>query len=70
MKVSARNLLKGSVVKIEKGAVNSVVYLKTDRGEEIVSVITNHSVDRLGLTPGKPAYAMVKASSVMVVVDD
>jgi molybdopterin-binding protein len=34
-----------------------------------VSVITNHSVG-LGLTPGKPAYAMVKASSVMVVVDD
>lgn len=70
MKVSARNLLKGSVVRIEKGAVNSVVHLETDRGEEIVSVITNQSVERLGLAPGKPAYAMIKASSVMVVVDD
>jgi molybdopterin-binding protein len=70
MKVSARNLLKASVTKIEKGAVNSVVHLKTDLGEEIVSVITNSSVDRLGLKPGKSAYAMIKASNVMVAVDD
>jgi molybdopterin-binding protein len=70
MKTSARNLLKGKVTEIEKGAVNSVVYLKTDLGEEIVSVITNRSVDRLGLAPGKAAYAMIKASNVMMVVDD
>jgi len=49
--------------------VNSVVYLKTDKGEEIVSVITNNSVDRLDLAPGKPACAMIKASSVMMVID-
>jgi molybdate transport system regulatory protein len=70
MKTSARNLLKGKVTEIERGAVNSVVYLKTDLGEEIVSVITNRSVDRLELAPGKPAYAMIKASNVMMVVDD
>lgn len=70
MKTSARNLLKGTVTEVERGAVNSVVYLKTDLGEEIVSVITNNSVNRLGLEPGREAYAMIKASNVMVVVDD
>lgn len=70
MKLSARNLIKGKVTKIEEGAVNSVVTLETAGGEELVSVITISSVKRLGLEVGKEAYAMIKASNVMIAVDD
>lgn len=69
MKTSARNMIKGKVKEIKKGAVNSIVILELSGGDEIVSVITNESVERLGLAPGKPAYAMIKASNVMVAVD-
>ena len=70
MKLSARNLIKGKVTKIEKGAVNSVVTLEIAGGEKLVSVITISSVERLGLEVGKEAYAMIKASNVMIAVDD
>jgi molybdopterin-binding protein len=69
MKLSARNLIKGKVKKIEEGAVNSVVTLEIPGGTELVSVITISSVKRLGLEVGKEAYAMVKASNVMIAVD-
>jgi len=69
MKVSARNLLKCKVVKIEPGAVNSVVTLKLSDGQEIVSVITCSSVERLGLKEGGEAMAMIKASNVMIAVE-
>jgi len=69
MKISARNMLKGKVKEVKKGAVNSVVILELAGGEEVVSVITNDSVDRLGLAAGKSAYAVIKASNVMVAVD-
>jgi len=69
MKMSARNMLKGKVKAVQKGAVNSVVILELAGGEEVVSVITNDSVDRLGLAAGKSAYAVIKASNVMVAVD-
>lgn len=68
MKVSARNLLKCKVVKVEPGAVNSVVTLQLPDGQEIVSVITCSSVERLGLKEGSEAFAMIKASSVMIAV--
>ena len=70
MKLSARNLIKGRVTKIEEGAVNAVVTLEIAGGEELVSVITLSSVKRLGLEVGKQAYAMIKASNVMIAVDD
>jgi molybdopterin-binding protein len=70
MKLSARNLIKGKVTKIEEGAVNSVVTLEIPGGAELVSVITISSVERLGLAVGKEAYAMIKASNVMIAVDD
>jgi molybdopterin-binding protein len=70
MKLSARNVLKGKVVQILKGAVNSEVILELSGGIRIVSVITNTSVDSLGLKEGKQAYAVIKASNVMVAVDD
>jgi len=69
MQLSARNVLKGKVKKIVRGAVNSEVVIDLDSGTEIVSIITNSSVDSLKLAEGKPAYAVIKASNVMVAVD-
>jgi molybdopterin-binding protein len=69
MKLSARNVIKGKVVKVVKGAVNSEVLLELPGGTQIVSIITNSSVENLGLVEGKDAYAVVKASNVMVAVD-
>jgi len=69
MKLSARNILKGEVVSVVKGAVNSEVIIQLPGGDQIVSVITNNSVENLGLKKGKPAYAVIKASNVMIAVD-
>ena len=70
MKLSARNLLKGKVIKVVKGAVNSEVTLELPGGEQLVSIITNASVKSLGLKKGKLAYAVIKASNIMVAVDE
>jgi molybdopterin-binding protein len=69
MRISARNILKGTVKKIIPGAVNSEVIILTAGGEEIVSVITKESVEGLELREGKEVYAVIKASNVMVAVD-
>jgi molybdopterin-binding protein len=69
MKISARNVLKGKITKIIPGAVNSEVIIKTEHGEEIVSVITKESVEGLNLKEGKEVYAVIKASNVMVAID-
>jgi len=69
MKLSARNQLKGTVIAIEKGTVNSTVRIDVGNGAVITSMITNAAVADLGLTEGATAYAVVKASDVMVAVD-
>jgi molybdopterin-binding protein len=69
MKISARNTLKGEIIKVTTGAVNSEVVIKLKGGSEIVSIITNESVEKLELKPGKDAYAIIKASNVMIGVD-
>jgi molybdopterin-binding protein len=69
MKLSARNVLNGQVVKIVKGAVNSEVTLELPGGIQIVSIITNQSVKSLGLKKNVNAYAVIKASNVMIAVD-
>jgi molybdopterin-binding protein len=69
MKLSARNILKGVVKKVTHGAVNSEIIIELPGGIEVVSIITKSSAENLGLVPGKEAYAVVKASSVMVAVD-
>ena len=70
MKISARNQLKGEVVSIQEGAVNAIVGIKIKSGDIISATISMNSVRDLGLTTGKEAYAIVKATSVMVGVDD
>ncbi len=69
MKLSARNILKGKITKIVIGAVNSEVTIELPGGSQLVSIITNSSVDSLGLKEGKEAYAVIKASNIMVGVD-
>ena len=69
MKLSARNVLKGKVVKVVKGAVNSEVTLELPGNVQIVSIITNESVKNLKLKKNAEAYAVVKASNVMIAVD-
>jgi molybdopterin-binding protein len=69
MKLSARNVLKGKVVKVVRGAVNAEVILELPGKIQVVSIITNDSVKSLGLKKGSEAYAVIKASSVMIAVD-
>jgi molybdopterin-binding protein len=69
MKLSARNVLKGTVKHVVPGAVNSEVTLALPGGQEIVSVITRASAENLGLVKGKEVYAVIKASNVMIAVD-
>ncbi|EKD88947.1 MAG: TOBE protein [uncultured bacterium] len=69
MRISARNVIKGTIKEIISGAVNSEIVVQTSGGETIVSVITKESVESLGLKAGKEVYAVVKASNVMIAVD-
>ena len=68
MKMSARNVLKGKIVSVTKGATTA--HVKIDIGGAVMtSSITNAAVDELKLAPGKDAYAVVKASDVMIGID-
>lgn len=69
MRISARNQLKGKIKKITPGAVNAEVILELADGTEVVSIITKESVESLGLQVGKDAYAVIKASNVMIATD-
>lgn len=69
MKLSARNQLKGKITKIDKGAVNGIVVIDIGGGNQISSTISMASIQELGLEVGKEAYAVIKATSVMVGVD-
>jgi molybdopterin-binding protein len=68
MKLSARNQLKGKIVEVKKGTTTAHVRIDIG-GQTITAAITNDSVDELKLEKGKTAYAIIKASSVMVGTD-
>ncbi len=70
MKLSARNQFKGTVVGIQEGAVNGIVKIDIGGGNVMSATISMNAIRELGLEPGKEAYAVVKATSVMVGVDD
>lgn len=69
MRISARNQLKGTITAIEKGATTAHVRIDVGNGSIVTSSITNEAVDELGLEVGASAYAVIKASDVMVAVD-
>ena len=68
VKISARNRLKGRVVEVRKGQTTAHVRLDV-YGIIITAAITNEAVDELGLREGQDAYAVVKASDVMIALD-
>lgn len=69
MRISARNRLKGKVVEVTKGATTAHVRVDIGGGVVVTASITNEAVDELALAVGADAYAVVKASDVMVAVD-
>ncbi|MGA2525531.1 MAG: molybdopterin-binding protein [Smithellaceae bacterium] len=69
MKISARNILKGKIIKVTSGAVNTEILLELPGGEQLVSIISKESATKLDLKAGRAAYAVIKASTVMIAVD-
>ncbi len=70
MKTSARNQLYGTVSEVKRGSVNDEISLSLPGGQTIVAVVTHESTETLGLVAGAPAFALVKASWVMLMVED
>jgi molybdopterin-binding protein len=68
MKLSARNMLRGTIVEVHKGQTTAHVVLEIG-SSRVTSSITNEAVDDLKLRKGQAAYAVIKASDVMVAID-
>lgn len=66
MRISARNVLRGKVLEVKKGQTTAHVRLELSSGEVLTAAITNEAVDELGLKAGEQAYAVIKASDVMI----
>jgi molybdopterin-binding protein len=69
MKLSARNMLKGRVTGVVRGATTAHVKIDIGGGAVVTAAITNEAVDELRLAPGDTAYAVIKASDVIVAKD-
>ena len=69
MELSARNQFKGKVVDIQEGAVNGIVKIDIGGGNVMSATISMNAIKELGLEVGKEAYAVVKATSVMIGID-
>jgi molybdopterin-binding protein len=69
MKLSARNLIPGTVKEVTVGMVNAEVVIEIAPAVEVVSVITKNSVERMDIKVGDEVEAMVKATSVMIAKD-
>lgn len=65
MKLSARNQIKGTVSRVQEGAVNGIVTLDF-AGEQISGTISMAAIRELGLAEGKEATAIIKATEVMI----
>ncbi|MEZ5909611.1 MAG: TOBE domain-containing protein [Hyphomicrobiaceae bacterium] len=70
MKLSARNALKGKVLEVKTGAVAAQVRIDIGGGNVITSTVTVDAVKDLGLAPGSDVVAIIKASEVILGVDD
>jgi len=70
MKISARNVFQGKITEIKTGSVNSEVDVTLGGEDKIVAIVTNGSVQKLGLVAGKSVIVLIKASSVLVMTDD
>lgn len=70
MKTSARNQLAGTVSVVKRGAVNDVIQLDIQGGQQLVATVTSDSTHRLDLVPGTSAFVLIKASSVIIGLPD
>jgi molybdopterin-binding protein len=68
VKLSARNILKGTITEVKKGQTTTHVLIDIG-GAVVTSSITNEAADELKLAKGQSAYAVIKASDVMIGVD-
>jgi molybdopterin-binding protein len=69
MNISARNILKGTIKDIVHGEVNSEVTIELPGGQEIISIITTASLERLQLARSKEVYAVIKSSDVLIATE-
>jgi molybdopterin-binding protein len=69
MKLSARNILKGTIKSVKEGPISTLVVIEVAPGVEVVSTITSEGADSMKLEAGQTAYAVIKASNVMVAVE-
>ena len=69
MKLSARNVIQGKIKSVKKGPISTLVVLEIAPGVELASVITSDGAGALKLRKGQPAYAIIKASNVMIGTD-
>jgi molybdopterin-binding protein len=69
MKISARNQIHGTIVEVAKGSTTAHVQIDVGGGTVLTAAITNEAVDELKLKKGQKAYAIIKASDVMVGID-
>ena len=69
MKISARNKLRGTLLEVTKGATTAHVRIDVGGGAVVTASITNEAVDELKLAKGQAAYAIIKASDVMIGVN-
>lgn len=67
--LSARNQFPGTVLQVEKGAVNSIVRISVLGGNTLSATISNNAVEELALKEGENALAVIKATSVMIGID-
>lgn len=66
MKLSARNQLKGKIVKVEQGLITSKVVLDLGNGNVITAIISKDAIEELDLKPGKEAFAIIKSTEVII----
>lgn len=69
MKISARNKLKGKIVEVKKGTTTAHIRIDVGGGQIVTAAITNEAVDEMKLATGQDAYAIIKASDVMIGTD-
>lgn len=69
MKTSARNQFRGTITRMTSGAVNAEIAIDIGAGQPLIAIITQDSVERLGLKENENVFALIKASSVIVSMD-
>ncbi len=70
MKLSARNSIPGTIIQVKKGPISTEVVIETKEGQHIVASITTGSAESLDLEVGRRAHAIIKATNVIVGIDD